>query len=209
MDTTRARSPQMSSGKIVRREQRALWHGARVNTGTSEKPIFRHAPPWESIKTAYLNGEGSLRVLAERFGISENTLEKRAARERWRSQHFALCGKVAETAEQTAEKRGMEIGERAAAFVARTLDMSGDFLDRIKSELDAASRGDPYAVRCLVQGWKDVVATTRTAYNLDQRGRERVRINVLTGVGHVQVIADADGAETEPEQENLESIGQR
>ena len=195
--------------KIVQREQRFVWH-VRLNMHAIGRPVFRHAPPWEAIKTAYLNGEGSVRVLAERFGISENTLEKRAARERWRSQHLALCGKVAETAEQVAEKRGMEIGERAAAFVERTLTESGNFLDRIQSELDAASRGDPYAVRSLVQAWKDVVATTRTAYKLDERGSEKVRVNIFAGDPFaVQVIETVNGVEIQPEHAQLESGGQR
>lgn len=164
----------------------ALAHGSLPNcfhlrTGAVRFEMLRPTVNWPAIRSAYLNDEGSLRVLAERFGVSENTVEKRAARERWRSQLQTLCGKVAEVAEQTAEKRGVEIGERAAAFVERTLNESGEFLDRIQTELDAASRGDPYAVRTLVQAWKDVVATTRTAYGLNETTTGVQRISIYGG----------------------------
>jgi len=123
-------------------------------------------PPWPAIRVAYLNGEGSLRELALRFRISENTLEKRAAREGWRNQQRELCGKVAETAEQTAEKRGVELGERAADFVERSISEMERWLDRIEAAA-SARKPDPDSILKLVRAWRDTIGVGRAAYRLD------------------------------------------
>jgi hypothetical protein len=134
-------------------------------------------PPWPAIRTAYLNGEGSIRALAERFAVSENTLEKRAAREGWRKQHRELCGKVVETAEATAEKRGVALGERAAAFVERTLAETERWMDCIENA--ATQHGaEPDAIVKLVRAWRDTISVGRAAYRLDESAAPASIVNL-------------------------------
>src|SRR5690242_20030768 len=76
---------------------------------------------WAEARAAYRRGEGSLRELAERFGLSASTLMKRAAREGWddQRQHVgseAEAKAVARDVESVAAMLGKH--RRAAARIA-------------------------------------------------------------------------------------------
>lgn len=49
---------------------------------------------WLKIKAAYQRGEGSCRELAERFGISQNSVEHRCKRGKWRAEKAEIGQKV-------------------------------------------------------------------------------------------------------------------
>lgn len=51
---------------------------------------------WNKIKAAYQRGEGSCRVLADRFGVTFKAIESRCFREKWRAQKKEIAGKVQE-----------------------------------------------------------------------------------------------------------------
>jgi len=56
----------------------------------------KRKPNWTEIQTAYQSGEGSIRELAIRFGVSQSTLEKRSIREKWKVQKQEISKKVEE-----------------------------------------------------------------------------------------------------------------
>jgi hypothetical protein len=64
-----------------------------------------HAPKvWASLKAAYRRGEGTYAELGKKFGVPEQTIRKRAAREKWTVQR----NKVAAQAERKAIERDVE-----------------------------------------------------------------------------------------------------
>lgn len=65
-------------------------------------------PDWRVIRAEYVTGEMSMRELCEKYGISESTIRKRAAKEQWvehRGEHRnTLCHMVEQkVAEQKAQ----------------------------------------------------------------------------------------------------------
>lgn len=59
---------------------------------------------WAKVRAAYRRGEGSYRELGEKFGVPEQTIRKRAAREKWTVER----NEVATEAEQRAVERDVE-----------------------------------------------------------------------------------------------------
>jgi transposase len=83
----------------------------------------KQAPPakWAEAKAAYRCGEGSLRELAERFGLSPSTLMKRAASEHWEDQRKQVGSKAeARAVEKDVESVAEMLSKhrRAAARIA-------------------------------------------------------------------------------------------
>lgn len=54
-------------------------------TATRTHPRYLHADTWQMIRRAYDGGRGgSIREIAERYGVSKNTIAARATNEQWR-----------------------------------------------------------------------------------------------------------------------------
>lgn len=69
---------------------------------------------WNKIKNEYINGNTSYRKLAKKYGVSFNTLQDRAIKEKWTelkaSQHDKITTKTRQkTAEKIAEKESNRI----------------------------------------------------------------------------------------------------
>ena len=71
---------------------------------------------WSRIKNAYLTGEGSLGQLAERFGLSYETVRRRAAREKWKEQRSSTNDP------RITLERQMNITSRLLDIVSSALD---------------------------------------------------------------------------------------
>lgn len=69
---------------------------------------------WNKVKLAYQRGDGSIRQLAEKFGVSESTLEKRCVREKWNVERKQISQRVV-------EKVVDAIAIDATAFVQETI----------------------------------------------------------------------------------------
>lgn len=70
------------------------------------------ATDWELIRKEYVNGKDSVRELAERFKVSENTLEKRSAKGKWAEARRNMAEKVTSWADaKVAEIRIDEIAD--------------------------------------------------------------------------------------------------
>lgn len=81
-------------------------------------------PVWVQVREAYMRKEGSLRQLAERFGISQSALEHKCRREGWRKQIAIIGGKVEE----------IVVNDMAKEMKQRMMRMVGGFegdVDRI------------------------------------------------------------------------------
>lgn len=90
------------------------------------------AVDWLAIKNDYINGLGSYRKLAEQYGVSRSTLEKRAKAEEWAKKRDEQCGKVeAEVGQKTAEL----IVQKEVDRVTRLLSISDRFVDRIEQAI--------------------------------------------------------------------------
>jgi DNA-binding transcriptional regulator YbjK len=73
---------------------------------------------WLKIKAEYQGGQGSMRELCEKYGISQSTMEKRAVREQWTIQKQEISRKVAE---KVAEKVSENITELQKIWVLDTI----------------------------------------------------------------------------------------
>lgn len=60
---------------------------------------------WQAVRLSYVRGEGSYKAIAERYGISLNTLTKRAKREGWAQARRAYAASVASSAQKRAVSR--------------------------------------------------------------------------------------------------------
>lgn len=91
---------------------------------------------WIKIRNDYINGRGSYRKLADKYGISATSISKRAKLEGWVEQREKQLRKnSAKIAQKTADR----IAEREANRVARllgTTDRLQDALERAADELD-------------------------------------------------------------------------
>ena len=96
------------------------------------------AVDWLAIRNDYINGGGSYRKLAEKYGVSFNTLQDRAKREEWKSlkdnQHDKITTEVL-------QKTAKAIVQSEVDRVTRLLAISDSLLSKIEravGELDIA-----------------------------------------------------------------------
>lgn len=96
------------------------------------------AVDWLTIKNDYISGLGSYRKLAEKYGVSFNTLQDRAKRENWKEQKDAHQDSIATA---TRQKIVDVVSEQEAGRVTKLLSISDQLITRIEKavqELDMA-----------------------------------------------------------------------
>lgn len=110
---------------------------------------------WNEVRSAYRKGEGSLRDLAQRFGISASAVMKRAAREGWEAERQRVESRAQEKAtdrdvESLAAMLGkhrrianrlLELAEKRLAEAKVTANM----LDTVATVLQKAARQERLA----------------------------------------------------------------
>lgn len=88
---------------------------------------------WLAIKNDYINGHGSYRKLAEKYGVSFNTLKDRAVKERWSAERGEQHHKTTtKTQQKTSEKISEVLSDEAAAKVrirAKLIRMAEKWVD--------------------------------------------------------------------------------
>ena len=73
------------------------------------------AVDWLAIRNDYINGGGSYRKLAEKYGVKASALTDRAIREKWKNAKDELASKArAKTEQETLEKISQALSEEAA-----------------------------------------------------------------------------------------------
>ena len=110
------------------------------------------AVDWLAIKTEYINGGISYRKLAEKYGVSQSTIRKRAATEKWADLREEQRNKIGTKTEQkTAEKISDALSEEAAAKSRIRARIYHEIEKRLSAE-DVGSAD----FRRLVQSFKDM-----------------------------------------------------
>lgn len=91
------------------------------------------AVDWLAIRNDYINGGGSYRKLAEKYGVSFNTLQDRAKREDWKSLKKNQHDKITtESRQKTQEKISDALSDEAAAksrIKAKLIRMAEKWID--------------------------------------------------------------------------------
>ena len=96
------------------------------------------AVDWLAIRNDYINGGGSYRKLAEKYGVSFSAVEKRARAEKWKKQREKQRENVAKKLRQKTEAA---IIQKEIDRVERLLSISDDLMLKIERavvELDLA-----------------------------------------------------------------------
>lgn len=113
------------------------------------------AVDWLKIKNDYINGGGSYRKLAEKYGVSFNTLKEKAVEEGWKrlkeEQHHKTAAK---TQQKTQEKISDALSDEAATKArirAKLIKMAENWID---GQMDAV--GDTADYRRIVQSCVDM-----------------------------------------------------
>lgn len=102
------------------------------------REVVTLAVDWIAVRNEYINGGGSYRKLAEKYGIPLGTLRARAEKEKWVKLKEKQLRKIStKTAQKTADK----IAKQEADRVARIHAASDELLSKIERailELDSA-----------------------------------------------------------------------
>ena len=96
------------------------------------------AVDWLAIRNDYINGGGSYRKLAEKYGVSFGTLRARAEKEKWPALKEKQQHKISTIA---AQKTAAAIVNQEVKRVERLLSINDQLIDKIEkavSELDIA-----------------------------------------------------------------------
>lgn len=96
------------------------------------------AVDWLAIRNDYINGGGSYRKLAEKYGVSFGTLRARAEKEKWPALKEEQQHKISTIA---AQKTAAAIVKQEVKRVERLLSINDQLIDKIEkavSELDLA-----------------------------------------------------------------------
>ena len=114
------------------------------------------AVDWLAIKTEYINGGISYRKLAEKYGVSANTICARAKTEKWREakeEHlYKTCAKLVQ---KTEEKISDALSDAAADEAAVKARIRTKIYQEIEKRL-SAEEVESADFRKLVQSFKDM-----------------------------------------------------
>lgn len=120
---------------------------------------------WRRIRLEYVRGKTTYRALAEKYGISESTIRKRASKEGWRKKRDELGTKV----EQKVLARMCDARAEEFLWIARANDRLGEALDNMLDFVKSQPPGkyeDMRGVESLSKAIAQVVQTKRDLYNL-------------------------------------------
>lgn len=114
------------------------------------------AADWLTIRTDYINGGGSYRQLAEKYGVPFSTLRDQAIKGKWKQAKDAHWNEVVkETEQKTKEKIAESESEIAAIHSRLRLKIMQQLEDRLGKE-----KVDGMEFRRLVQSYKDMCEIT-------------------------------------------------
>lgn len=104
-----------------------------IGTGNS-KP---KRADWNKIRAEYIKGGISQRKLAEKHGVSINTLIKRASREKWNSQRKETYKKVTAKVQQKTANVSADSATLAASIRVKLLERLDNLLDTLPGNIAA------------------------------------------------------------------------
>lgn len=107
--------------------------GAVSKSKTTGKKAGKPVRDWIRIRNEYASTDISTRALAEKYGISYNTMKDRASREKWAEMRDEQHRKITEkTQQETAEA----VAKDEAGRVARLLRIADRLMDKTEQALD-------------------------------------------------------------------------
>ena len=113
------------------------------------------AVDWLAIRNDYINGGGSYRKLAEKYGVSSSSLMQKAAKEKWKDEREANIRKTeAKTKQKTQEKISEALSNEAAVKARIRLKMIEMAENWVVSQSGVVS--DPADYRRMVQSCLDM-----------------------------------------------------
>lgn len=133
---------------------------------------------WIKIRNDYINGRGSYRKLADKYGISATSISKRAKLEGWVEQREKQLRK---NSVKMAQKTADRIAEREASRVARlleTTDKLQEALERAADELDRQTVRNRVRTKRVLYGGAQTPESGRITGEVV---REEERVEVVEG----------------------------
>lgn len=112
------------------------------------------AVDWLAIRNDYINGGGSYRKLAEKYGVSFNTLKEKAVEERWaklKEDHHHKITTI--TQQKTQDKISDALSDEAALKVRIRVGLLGLASDWVSKQTEIVDTGD---FRRMVQSCLDL-----------------------------------------------------
>lgn len=101
------------------------------------REVVTMAVDWLKIKNDYINGGGSYRELAERHGVSIDTIKKRAAVEKWKDARTEYAQNVHQKVQ---EETASILVSQEVKRVERLLTITNQFVDRIEQAVRELNR---------------------------------------------------------------------
>ena len=140
------------------------------------------AATWALVRNAYVQGEGSLRELAERFGVNPKAVQSRCLRERWSKQIIEARATLEKAVDVELKAKAGTIAEQAALFAQRTVDESHGWLDAVAKAKTLLRDGDLNGLKKLLDCWQIPVNAGRKLLQRHEP-RESITIAVLAAPG--------------------------
>lgn len=138
---------------------------------------------WKRIRAEYIAGDTSYRKLAEKYGVSFNTLKTRAIEEQWYKQRQ-------QKEHRTATKIVETLSNQEAKTVIGIMDVADQLLTKI-TELISTVPVESQAIKQLTSALKDLRDIKGIKTEADMREQEaRIR--------NIERQSAADGAESKP-----------
>jgi uncharacterized protein YjcR len=139
------------------------WRKAEAKAPEGKRELTQ--AEWRKIRLEYVKGKTTYKALAEKYGISESTIRKRASKEGWRKKRDELGTKV----EQKIIARMCDARAEEFLWIARANDRLGEALDNMLDFVKSQPPGkyeDMRGVESLSKAIAQVVQTKRDLYNL-------------------------------------------
>lgn len=122
------------------------------------------AVDWLKIKNDYINGGGSYRKLAEKYGVNKDTIAQRAKSEGWKEQRDIQTDKThTKTIQKTEEKISDALSDEAAAksrIKAKLIRMAEGWIDKQLEGVEDTGDFRRMVQSCLDLGVMDVQDST-------------------------------------------------
>ena len=127
--------------------------GRNSNKAHKRKEVVRMAANWKKIRSEYIKGGTTYRALAEKYGVSPSSVEKRAAKEQWTATRE---NRLQETYQKIEEKTAEKIAENESDVAAIMSRIRLKLTQKIEEAVDKLEEIDTGELRKLVQSFKDM-----------------------------------------------------
>lgn len=122
------------------------------------------AVDWLAIRNDYINGGGSYRKLAEKYGVPFSVLKDKAVKEKWRDAQIRNANEIrTKTEQKTQEKISNELSDEAAKKVrlrSGLLDLALKWLDDQKKGISDTGDFRRMVQSCIDLGIMDTKSET-------------------------------------------------